>query len=135
MVAPWLRWCGLTVSFHRIVSWRWASAGAVARPGENRVYLVDTKGPLSEEALVKHVQEFEKPTERKATSLGSGFVIKKNGTVITNNHVIANAEDITVSLFPPQASAATIVNRGRSLFPLPFNTKWIGSVRDFGPTG
>ena len=41
-------------------------------------------------------KEFQRPTERKATSLGSGFVIKKNGTVITNNHVIANAEDILV---------------------------------------
>ena len=41
-------------------------------------------------------KEFDRPTERKATSLGSGFVIKKNGTVITNNHVIVNAEDIIV---------------------------------------
>ncbi len=41
-------------------------------------------------------KEFEKPTERKATSLGSGFIIKKNGIVVTNNHVIANAEDIIV---------------------------------------
>ena len=41
-------------------------------------------------------KEFDKPTERKATSLGSGFIIKKDGTVITNNHVIANAEDIIV---------------------------------------
>ena len=41
-------------------------------------------------------KEFDKPTERKATSLGSGFIIEKNGTVITNNHVIANAEDIIV---------------------------------------
>ena len=41
-------------------------------------------------------KEFQKPTERKAASLGSGFIIKKNGTVITNNHVIANAEDIIV---------------------------------------
>ena len=41
-------------------------------------------------------KEFQRPTERKATSLGSGFVIKKNGTVVTNNHVIANAEDIIV---------------------------------------
>ena len=41
-------------------------------------------------------KEFQKPTERKATSLGSGFIVKKNGTVITNNHVIANAEDIIV---------------------------------------
>ncbi len=41
-------------------------------------------------------KEFQKPTERKATSLGSGFIIKKDGTVVTNNHVIANADDIVV---------------------------------------
>ena len=41
-------------------------------------------------------KEFQRPTERKASSLGSGFIIDKNGTVITNNHVIANAEDIIV---------------------------------------
>ena len=41
-------------------------------------------------------KEFEKPTERKATSLGSGFIIKKDGVVVTNNHVIANADDIIV---------------------------------------
>ena len=35
-------------------------------------------------------------TERKASSLGSGFIIKENGIVITNNHVIAGAEDILV---------------------------------------
>jgi len=41
-------------------------------------------------------KEFQKPTERKATSLGSGFIINENGTIVTNNHVIANAEDIIV---------------------------------------
>jgi len=41
-------------------------------------------------------KEFERPTERKATSLGSGFIIKKDGIVATNNHVIANADDIIV---------------------------------------
>jgi len=41
-------------------------------------------------------KDFEQPRERKASSLGSGFIIKENGTVITNNHVIANAEDILV---------------------------------------
>ena len=41
-------------------------------------------------------KDFEQPTERKASSLGSGFIINKNGTVITNNHVINNAEDIVV---------------------------------------
>jgi len=41
-------------------------------------------------------KEFQRPTERKASSLGSGFIIKKDGTVVTNNHVIANADDIVV---------------------------------------
>ena len=43
-------------------------------------------------------KEFNTPTERKATSLGSGFIINKNGTVITNNHVIQNAEEIIVKV-------------------------------------
>ena len=40
--------------------------------------------------------ENQQPTERKASALGSGFIIKEEGIVITNNHVIANAEDILV---------------------------------------
>ena len=40
--------------------------------------------------------ENQQPTERKASALGSGFIIKEEGVVITNNHVIANAEDILV---------------------------------------
>ena len=41
-------------------------------------------------------KEFETPKERKATSLGSGFIIDKKGVVVTNNHVIQGAEDIFV---------------------------------------
>jgi len=43
-------------------------------------------------------KEFNRPTERKATALGSGFIIDKKGIVITNNHVIQGAEDIIVSV-------------------------------------
>ena len=43
-------------------------------------------------------KEFQTPRERKATSLGSGFIIDKKGIVITNNHVIQNAEDIVVKV-------------------------------------
>ena len=43
-------------------------------------------------------KDFERPRERQASALGSGFIIKENGIVITNNHVIANAEDILVKV-------------------------------------
>ena len=36
--------------------------------------------------------------QRKATSLGSGFIIDPAGYVVTNNHVIQDAEEITVIL-------------------------------------
>lgn len=37
------------------------------------------------------------PKTRKATSLGSGFIIDPDGYIVTNNHVIENAEEITVT--------------------------------------
>ena len=41
-------------------------------------------------------KEFGTPQKRKASALGSGFIIDKKGIVITNNHVIKGAEDIIV---------------------------------------
>jgi serine protease Do len=38
----------------------------------------------------------EAPKPRRATSLGSGFIIDGSGFVVTNNHVIENADEITV---------------------------------------
>ena len=43
-------------------------------------------------------KEFSQPRERKATALGSGFIIDSKGIVVTNNHVILGAEDIIVSV-------------------------------------
>ena len=53
-------------------------------------------------------KDFERPTERKAASLGSGFIIRDNGTVITNNHVIANAEDILVRVGDKEYKAEVV---------------------------
>ena len=41
-------------------------------------------------------KEFGAPQERQSSALGSGFIIDENGIVITNNHVISDAEDIIV---------------------------------------
>ena len=53
-------------------------------------------------------KDFQRPTERKASSLGSGFIIKENGTVITNNHVIAGADDIIVRVDSKEYKAKVI---------------------------
>ena len=41
-------------------------------------------------------KDFGTPQKRKSSALGSGFIIDKEGIVITNNHVIQGAEDILV---------------------------------------
>ena len=53
-------------------------------------------------------KDYQRPTERKASSLGSGFIIKENGMVITNNHVIAGADDILVKVNSKEYKAKVI---------------------------
>jgi serine protease Do len=48
---------------------------------------------------------------RKATSLGSGFVIDQAGYIVTNNHVIADADEITVKLQDDTEIKAELVGR------------------------
>jgi serine protease Do len=48
---------------------------------------------------------------RRATSLGSGFIVDRAGYVVTNNHVIADADDITVILHDNTNLKATVVGR------------------------
>lgn len=49
--------------------------------------------------------------QRRATSLGSGFVISKDGFVVTNNHVIAEADEITVTLHDDTRLKAKLIGR------------------------
>jgi serine protease Do len=48
---------------------------------------------------------------RHATSLGSGFIIDPSGLVVTNNHVIADADEITVTLQDDTNFKAEVVGR------------------------
>ena len=41
----------------------------------------------------------EAPAPRKSSALGSGFVISEDGFVVTNNHVIEGADEITIEFF------------------------------------
>ena len=54
-------------------------------------------------------KEFGTPQTRKSSALGSGFIIDKKGIVITNNHVIQNAEDIVVRVGGDKEYKAKII--------------------------
>ena len=54
-------------------------------------------------------KEFGTPQKRKATALGSGFIIDSKGIVVTNNHVIQGAEDILVRVNGDKEYEATVI--------------------------
>lgn len=49
--------------------------------------------------------------QRRASSLGSGFIIDDAGIVVTNFHVIENAEEITVILADEQSFTAEVLGK------------------------
>lgn len=48
---------------------------------------------------------------RRATSLGSGFIIDQTGYIVTNNHVIEGADEVTVILQDDTALTAEVIGR------------------------
>ena len=72
------------------------------------------------------------PQQREQHSLGSGFIINESGYILTNNHVVAEADEILVRLSDKQKFPAKIVGTDaktdvavikiESSKPLPFET-------------
>ena len=54
-------------------------------------------------------KEFGTPQERQSAALGSGFIIDAKGIVVTNNHVIQDAEDIIVRVNGGQEFKAKVL--------------------------
>ena len=54
-------------------------------------------------------KEFGTPQERQSAALGSGFIIDEKGIVITNNHVIQDADDIIVRVNGDQEFKAKVL--------------------------
>jgi serine protease Do len=51
------------------------------------------------------------PVPRKVTSLGSGFVVDPKGLIVTNNHVIADADEIKVTFTDGTTLNASVAGR------------------------
>jgi len=58
--------------------------------------------------------DFGPPSEQRGEATGSGFVIDRDGTVLTNAHVVAGATKISVQLSDKRLHAAKVVGRDES---------------------
>ena len=54
-----------------------------------------------------------RPGQHQTPSMGSGFIIDKDGTIVTNDHVVRGAEKILVTLKDAEQYEATLIGRDR----------------------
>jgi serine protease Do len=56
-------------------------------------------------------RNFEMPDQQPRGGSGSGFIVTKDGYILTNNHVVANADRVTVKLLDNRTFQAKVVGR------------------------
>jgi len=98
----------ITLSFAPIVK---ATAPAVVNIYVDKKVLRYNKSPFFNDPFFNQFfgQGFGLPQERIERSLGSGVVINESGLIITNEHVIAQANEIQVTFSAGQEYSATII--------------------------
>lgn len=72
-----------------------------------RTYSVRTYDPFYDFFGVRPQQGQE--SARQSVSSGSGVILSKDGYIITNNHVIKDADELEVTLFDNRTYAATVI--------------------------
>lgn len=74
------------------------------------------KSPLFEDfrkQLENQLKNSVQGNRKKISSIGSGFIISKDGLIVTNNHVIEDATEINVNLYDGSKYKAKIVGRDK----------------------
>ena len=89
---------------------------AVVNISTTQTLTAESEGNLEDfEELFRDFFDRQNPTRpqgpRRSTSLGSGFIIDPGGLIVTNNHVVADAEEVTVRLHDDTNLKAEIVGR------------------------
>ena len=83
--------------------------------GGGRVFRHFQREPFGEDDRMKEFFERffggQPDQDFKQRSLGSGFIIDKEGYVVTNNHVVENADEIQVILKDEKVYEAKIIGR------------------------
>ena len=72
------------------------SATKIVKSNSNAESLEEVDPSLRD--LLKNMMPQGEPQEQKMVGLGSGFIIRSDGFIVTNNHVISGAENIQITL-------------------------------------
>jgi serine protease Do len=90
----------------------------VVEPKRGKISQADPNTPSFDESFdefLRHQQKLNpslpEPPQERHGAMGSGFVIDPSGIVVTNNHVIADANEITVSFTDGQKLKAEIIGK------------------------
>lgn len=93
----------------------YAEAVVRAAPAVVNIYsakqVAEPRHPFFDEPMLRRFfgERNDEPRQRLETSLGSGVVVSSNGYVLTNNHVIQEADEIQVLLSDGRNTAAAVV--------------------------
>ena len=94
----------------------YADAVEMAAPAVVNIYtqktVIERGNTLFDDPVFRHFfgDRFSSaPSQREVTSLGSGVIVNPEGYILTNNHVVDEAEAIQVTLHDGRNAAATVV--------------------------
>ena len=76
---------------------------------------LETRRPTTRRNVPQGMEEFfrqfELPDQQPRSGSGSGFIVTKDGYILTNNHVVANADRVTVTMLDNRRFPAKVVGR------------------------
>ncbi|MBA3889131.1 MAG: Do family serine endopeptidase [Gemmatimonadaceae bacterium] len=72
------------------------------------------RGQVPTPGLEDLFREFERQRPQVQEGTGSGFIVSKDGYILTNNHVVADADQVTVTLLDKRTFSAKVVGRDPS---------------------
>lgn len=84
---------------------------------KEKIVHISTSGVVKQQKRVRDpfFDQFfgDVPQKRRQSALGSGFIISKDGFIVTNNHVVDRAQKVEVTLFNGKTYKAKVIGKDK----------------------